>query len=57
MNDFYRAFLDMGRRLAAEHGLSWELPCDTVGKVAHHLRWDLAKVHRHPAAGAGRRAA
>lgn len=44
MNAFYKSFIDQGKRIAAEHGLTWELSINSNGKVHKDARWDLAKI-------------
>lgn len=44
MNEFYRSFVETGRRLALERGLVWDLDCDADGKVSKSQRWDLTKL-------------
>lgn len=44
MNAFYESFIDRAKRIAAERGLSWNIPVDADGKVDKEARWDLAKL-------------
>ncbi|MBA4078079.1 MAG: hypothetical protein C0508_23830, partial [Cyanobacteria bacterium PR.023] len=44
MNDFYRRFIAHGIELASLHGLQWDLPIDTVGKIPKAARWSLTAL-------------
>lgn len=39
----YRRFIEQGRILASERGLSWKIPYDTLGNVKRYDSWDLRK--------------
>lgn len=44
MNDFFRAFVAAGERLASERGLIWNLACDADGTIDRSQRWDLTAL-------------
>jgi hypothetical protein len=44
MNEFYRSFIETAQSLAAERGLSWDLPCDSSGKIPKDQAWDLGSL-------------
>ncbi|MEO3430143.1 hypothetical protein AAFN88_14880 [Pelagibius sp. CAU 1746] len=44
MNEFYRSFIETGKRLALEQGLVWDLVCDSGGKVVKDQRWNLTAL-------------
>lgn len=44
MNDFFRAFVATGERLASERGLVWNLAYDAEGRIDRSQRWDLTTL-------------
>ena len=41
MNPHYSAFIDLGKALAAERALQWEIPLNTDGTAADGVGWNL----------------
>lgn len=41
MNPHYTAFIDLGKRLAHDKGLSWEIPLDETGAACDGIGWNL----------------
>ncbi|CAN7699452.1 hypothetical protein LJR029_003975 [Caballeronia sp. LjRoot29] len=44
MNPHYCAFVELGRTLASEKGLPWEIPLDETGSALDKNGWDLTAV-------------
>lgn len=44
MNQFYAEYIATAKRLAEEHGLSWNLAFDRDGKVSKETRWNLTEL-------------
>jgi hypothetical protein len=41
MNPHYSAFVELGKSLAAERSLPWEIPLNTDGTAADGVGWNL----------------
>lgn len=41
MNPHYSAFIDLGKALAGEKGLQWDMPLDEVGSALDGVGWNL----------------
>ncbi|MGF6743940.1 hypothetical protein [Paraburkholderia atlantica] len=44
MNPRYCAFIDLGKTLASEKGLSWEMPLDEIGTACDGVGWNLTVI-------------
>lgn len=44
MTSFLGSFVSNAKALAAERGLSWNLPIDDLGRVAPEARWNLSEL-------------
>ncbi|SEK12429.1 hypothetical protein [Paraburkholderia diazotrophica] len=44
MNPHYSAFIELGKALAREKGLSWEMPLDEAGAAQDGVGWNLTMV-------------
>lgn len=44
MNEHYKAFVDFGRYLAAEHGANWNMNLNSEGTVVLGSAWNLTKM-------------
>lgn len=44
MNDFYAQFIELGRQLAEERGVSWLMPVDAKGRVTPDAVWNLSQL-------------
>jgi len=44
MNQFFVKYVALGRRLASEKGLSWELKCDAEGRIERSEKWNASAL-------------
>jgi hypothetical protein len=44
MNSHYSAFIDLGKALAHEKGLSWDMPLDETGAACDGVGWNLTVI-------------
>ncbi|NHR07262.1 hypothetical protein HA052_18915 [Chromobacterium haemolyticum] len=44
MNGHYSTFIELGRRLAEDRGIQWDMPTDAKGAVAPESLWNLNKL-------------
>ncbi|ACD19537.1 hypothetical protein [Paraburkholderia phytofirmans] len=44
MNPHYSAFIDLGKTLAHEKGLSWDMPLDETGAACDGVGWNLTVI-------------
>lgn len=44
MNPYYRAFIELGKTLAREKGLQWDMVLDEAGAVADGVGWNLTAI-------------
>jgi Uncharacterized protein conserved in bacteria len=44
MNSHYSAFIDLGKTLADDKGLSWDMPLDETGAACDGVGWNLTIV-------------
>ena len=44
MNSHYSAFIDLGKTLAHDKGLSWDMPLDETGAACDGVGWNLTIV-------------
>ena len=44
MNPHYSAFIELGKTLAREKGLSWDMPLDETGAARDGVGWNLTAI-------------
>jgi hypothetical protein len=44
MNPHYSAFIELGKTLVGEKGLSWDIPLDETGVACDGVGWNLTVI-------------